>query len=327
MLSEPNAGGKPNSDVVRPSFNATQFLRRTKRTWVIDFGLEKDEAIAAQYEKPFEFCRRTIWPVRKHHREAVQNKWWWLHARPSPKYRDFSHGKKCVLVTPAVSKHRIFAFVETPGVPDHALIVFRDSDMLSFGILQSRIHEVWARAQATQVRERESGLRYTPQVCFETFRFPEPNEQQKIDISAAAKELNELRENWLNPPEWITTRVLEFPGATDGPWSRFVVDPDARGIGTVRYPRLEPRDDDCAKKLTKRTLTNLYNERPAWLANAHAKLDAAVVAAYRFAVDLTDEQILEKLLALNLERAAGEKKSAAAPKKRSSRARAAEEMI
>ena len=76
--------------------------------------------------------------------------------------------------------------------------------------------------------------------------------------------------------------MLEFPGATDGPWSRFVVDPDTRGIGTVRYPRLEPRDEDCANKLAKRTLTNLYNERPAWLAYAHAKLDAAVAAAYRF---------------------------------------------
>src|SRR5204862_2816775 len=129
--------------------------------------------------------------------------------------------------------------------------------------------------------------------------------------SAAAKELNELRENWLNPPEWITTRVLEFPGATDGPWSRFVVDPNTRGIGTVRYPRLEPRDEDCAKKLAKRTLTNLYNERPAWLAHMHAKLDAAVAAAYGFVVDLTNEQILEKLLALNLERANEETKSAA----------------
>ena len=75
--------------------------------------------------------------------------------------------------------------------------------------------------------------------------------------------MNELRENWLNPPEWTMTRVLEFPGATDGPWSRFVVDPDARGIGTVRYPCVEPRNEECAKKLAKRTLTNLYNKRPA----------------------------------------------------------------
>ena len=134
-------------------------------------------------------------------------------------------------------------------------------------------------------------------------------ERQKIDISTAAKELNELRENWLNPAEWTTTRVLEFPGATDGPWSRFVVDPDTREIGTVRYPVIEPRDQDCAEKLAKRTLTNLYNERPAWLANAHAKLDHAVASAYGFNADLTDEQLLEHLLALNRERAEAEKSS------------------
>ena len=141
--------------------------------------------------------------------------------------------------------------------------------------------------------------------------FPEPTDRQKSDISAAAKESNELRENWLNLPEWTTTGVLEFPGSTDGPWSRFVVEPDARGIGTVRYPRVEPRDDDCAKKLAKRTLTNLYNECPAWPTNAHARLDAAVATAYGFDPELTDEQILEKLLALNIERANDETKSAA----------------
>ena len=76
--------------------------------------------------------------------------------------------------------------------------------------------------------------------------------------------------------------------------------PNKDGIGTVRYPRLEPRDADCAAKLKDRTLTKLYNERPAWLDLAHKKLDAAVAAAYGWPADLTDEQILEKLLALNL---------------------------
>ena len=78
------------------------------------------------------------------------------------------------------------------------------------------------------------------------------------------------------------------------------------GVGTVRYPRLEPRDADCAAKLKKRTLTSLCNERPAWLDLAHKKLDAAVAAAYGWPADLSDEQILERLLALNLERAAEE---------------------
>ena len=84
----------------------------------------------------------------------------------------------------------------------------------------------------------------------------------------------------------------------------------------MRYPRLEPRDADCAAKLKQRTLTNLYNERPTWLDLAHKKLDAAVAAAYGWPADLTDEQILERLLALNLERAAEEAKAAKVKKPR-----------
>jgi hypothetical protein len=73
-----------------------------------------------------------------------------------------------------------------------------------------------------------------------------------------------------------------------------------------RYPRLEPRGADCAARLKRGTLTNLYKERPALLDRADKKFDAAVAAAYGWPVDLTDEQILERLLALNLARAAEE---------------------
>ena len=142
--------------------------------------------------------------------------------------------------------------------------------------------------------------------------------------------MNELRERWLNPPEWTVEKILEFPGSTGGAWQRYL---DAKtvdaktGVGTVRYPRLEPRDADCAAKLKKRTLTNLYNERPAWLDLAHQKLDAAVAAAYGFPADLTDEQILERLLTLNLERAEEEAKSAKVKRPKTSRAKSGDEMI
>ncbi len=212
----------------------------------------------------------------------------------------------------------------------------------------------------------ETRPRYTPTTCFETFPFPFPDDlteqpvhveseldagkhykhivlreeppprtpdEHRAAIAAAAKELNELRERWLNPPEWTVEKVLEFPGSKDGPWSRYIdaASVDSKtGIGTVRYPRLEPKDADCAAKLKKRTLTNLYNERPAWLDLAHKKLDTAVAAAFSWPADLTDEQILEKLLALNLERAAEEEAAArsAAPKKpETSRAKQADELI
>ena len=91
---------------------------------------------------------------------------------------------------------------------------------------------------------------------------------------------------------------------------------------------MQPRDAECAAKLKNRTVTNLYNERPAWLDLAHKKLDAAVAAAYGWPVDLSDEQILERLLALNLERAAEEAKAQESPKRKSAqRDKAEHELI
>ena len=70
------------------------------------------------------------------------------------------------------------------------------------------------------------------------------------------------------------------------------------------YPdRILPRDEEAAKELKKRTLTNLYNQRPAWLDNIHQKLDGAVAAAYGWPADLSDDEILKRLLELNQARA------------------------
>ena len=159
-------------------------------------------------------------------------------------------------------------------------------------------------------------------------------------IAAAAKELNQLRENWLNPPEWTRTEVLEFPGTVGGPWARFIAgNPKAQSpnpkqtggnpkteIGVVRYPRLVAKDAACAEKLKERTLTKLYNERPAWLEHAHRKLDEAVAAAYGWPADLSDEEILSRLLALNLERAAAEAKAAPTTRK-AQRAKREDELL
>jgi hypothetical protein len=326
MLQAPNPHGRPNSDVLLRWVNARDLTSRDREFWIINFGRRTEEE-ASLYEGPFWHVELTIKPDRLTNRDKQRRTNWWRLGRSGEDWATASAGLVRTIFTPRVGKHRPFAFVAGTILPDSAVVGFACNDDFSLGVLHSRFHEVWARSQGTQLRERESGFRYTPTTCFETFAFPEPNEQQKIDIAAAAKELNDLRENWLNPPEWTTMCVLEFPGAIDGPWSRFVVDPDVRGIGTVRYPRVEPLDKHCANKLAKRTLTNLYNERPAWLTNAHAKLNAAVAASYNLDVDLSDEEILEKLLALNQVRSASETKSATAEKKRSSRARTAEEMI
>ncbi|MCO5762297.1 MAG: hypothetical protein NHG36_12410, partial [Chromatiaceae bacterium] len=95
---------------------------------------------------------------------------------------------------------------------------------------------------------------------------------------------NELRENWLNPAEWVDRVPEVVPGYPD---------------------RIIPKPGH-ETDLKARTLTNLYNQRPRWLANAHQALDAAVAAAYGwedYSPDTPDEEILARLLALNLERA------------------------
>ena len=188
---------------------------------------------------------------------------WWLHERPRPEMRQALQGLERYIATPTTAKHRLFAWLSGQVSPDHSLIVVARNDDYTFGVLHSRFHELWALAMGTQL---ESRPRYTPTTCFETFPFPEPDGDQREAIAIAAARLNELREGWLNPA-------------------------DADG-----NPALPPKD------LSRRTLTNLYNQRPAWLANAHATLDAAVAAAYGWPATLPDAEILESLLALNLER-------------------------
>ncbi len=399
MLPEPNPHGRPNSDVLLPWVNSLDVLRRPRDFWIVDFGVDGSEEFAGRYHMPFAMVKSEVHPARAQVKRKSYRDYWWLHAEPCAEMREHIWPLSRFLVTTTVSKHRVFAWLSAPTLPDHQLVAFGRADDYFFGVLHSRCHEVWALAQGTQLREKESGFRYTPTTCFETFPFPFPDdlhpqltptnlpplpqpnrEQAEMDaakfyahivlreepvpyragsrrgkeadssaagsvrlltsaatkeehsaaIAAAAKELNELRERWLNPPEWTETRTLEFPGSVTGPWARYV---DAAtvnaktGIGTVRFPRLEPRDADSAAKLKKRTLTNLYNERPAWLDLAHKKVDAAVAAAYGFPADLSDEQILERLLALNLERAAEEAKAAKVKKPKLSRAKAEGELI
>jgi type II restriction/modification system DNA methylase subunit YeeA len=153
----------------------------------------------------------------------------------------------------------------TTVLPDHALFVFAREDDYFFGVLHSRLHEVWALRRGTALEDRP---RYTPTTTFEPFPLPwaprtEPKGDPRVQaIAAAAKELVEKRGAWLNPP-----------GASPA-------------------------------ELKERTLTNLYNQRPEWLEALHKKLDAAVCAAYGWLEDISDTEILERLLALNQERAA-----------------------
>ncbi|MGA9995410.1 MAG: DNA methyltransferase [Pyrinomonadaceae bacterium] len=300
MMSAPNPHGRPNSDVIVPWVNGLDVTRRPRGMFIIDFGTRMSEEEASRFEAPFEHIQKNVWPIRKDNNREAYRKYWWRHVEARPKLTESLSNLDRFIITLTVSKHRLFVWESAPTLPDHQLIAFARSDDYFFGVLHSRLHEVWALKLGTRLETRP---RYTPTTCFETFPFPEPTDEQRNTVAEAARELDELRTRWLNPPEWTRTETLEFPGSVDGPWARYVTGADERGIGAVSYPRLIPLDDTAASQLAKRTLTNLYNQRPAWLDLAHRKLDEAVFAAYGLSPSITDEEILSRLLSLNRERA------------------------
>ncbi len=269
MLTAPlNVNGRPNSDVVRPVASGVDLVRGSRNVWTIDFGTDRTIEQAEQYEMPFEHVKANVYPERKENNRESYRERWWIYAEARPGMRKAIASLARYIATPRVSKHRVFVW-QTPLVlcNDQTIVTARSDDYF-FGVLHSRQHEIWARAQGTQLREVESGFRYTPTSTFETYPFPwppghEPKDSPLVEaIAEAARELVAKRDAWLNPP------------------------------------------NASADELKKRTLTNLYNARPAWLADAHRKLDEAVFAAYGWPSTLTDAELLERLLALNHQRAA-----------------------
>jgi type II restriction/modification system DNA methylase subunit YeeA len=263
LLAAPNPDGRTNREVVRPWINGLDITRRPRNYWIIDFGTQMLVSEAAMYEAPFEYVLEKVRPFRIEARSGDRTGVsWWLHQRPRPDMREAIQPLSRYICTPRVSKHRLFQWFHPRVLPDSATIAIARDDDYTFGVLHSRVHELWARGMGTQLREVESGFRYTPTTTFETFPFPRPSDEQREAIAEAARELDRLREGWVNPE-----------GAS-------------------------------AKELERRTLTNLYNERPSWLAQVHERLDQAVLAAYGWPADISTDELLTRLLALNLAQAA-----------------------
>ena len=299
LKSGGNPNAKPNSDVLRPLISGQDLKARTRDYWLIDFhGQSIDDA--SLYAPPFRHLEFAVHPTRAGNRDERVEKRWWLHRRSGADVRALLANSARVIATVLVSKHRFFRYVDTRALPDTRVVVVGRDDDVTFGVLSSRYHQMWTLALC-QYHGVGNDPVYTPSTTFETFPFPEgltPNipateyasDPRAIAIAAAAARLNELREAWLNPPDLVRCEPEVVPGYPD---------------------RILPKDEAAAKVLKKRTLTNLYNERPAWLAMAHKSLDDAVADAYGWPRDMSDEDVLAKLFELNQSRAKAEAESKA----------------
>lgn len=302
-LSLTNPNGRGNADVLRPWQNGLDVTRRSADNWIIDFSnVEEEEAML--YEQPFQHILQFVKPERdKVSRERRRRLYWQFNETARGMRKSISSLGRFI-VTPEVSKHRVFAWLQANTIPDKNLIVFARSDDVMFGILHSRFHEIWSLRMGTSLEDRP---RYTNSTVFETFPFPhglapadsfgEPIDMVDYvlppvgetvlpvarNIAAGAARLNTLRETWLNPKEWVE-RVSEI----------------AANLPERIVPKKEHVED-----VRVRTLTNLYNAKPAWLVSAHLALDRAVATAYGwsdYVPAMSDEEILTRLLAINKDR-------------------------
>lgn len=301
-----NPNGRANSDVLRPWVNGIDVTRRPQDKWIVDFGWTMTEAEAALYEAPFEHISKAVKPERKKNNRKLYADYWWRHVEPRPGMWQALRSLKRYIVTPTVAKYRLFKMLPASVCPDHQLIVIASDGYAFFALVHSRPHELWALRLGTSLEDRP---RYTPSTTFETFPFPEgltPNHSaESLRASRFAKRIEEagimldsLRESWLNPTDLVKSEPEVTPG----------------------YPeRVLSKNLAADDELRKRTLTNLYNQRPTWLADIHRDLDRAVAAAYGWPEALADraqpenpdaadrkaaeDEILKRLFDLNQERA------------------------
>jgi hypothetical protein len=186
------------------------------------------------------------------------------------------------IATPRVAKHRFFVWLPVAVLPDSRLYAICRDDDFTFGVLSSRLHEVWALANASRHGVGNDPT-YNAGDCFETFPFPQASESAKATIAEAAKKLDDMRTRWLFPAEWVDC----VPEVVAG------------------FPERRVPKTGHEAALKARTMTNLYNALPAWLIQHHEALDKVVANAYGwtdYSPSTTDDEILRRLSELNKKR-------------------------
>lgn len=291
LLGEPlNVNSRPNSDVVKRLYDVEDVVGRDSDRWVVDYGTGHSRAEAALYEAPFALVAARVLPFREDPEQCRSTEprllqRFWEFQRPRPHLREAVRTLERFIVTPESSEHRVFVFVPAQTLIQGSLFAIARSDFLTFGILSSKIHEVWATAQGNRLGVGNQ-RRYNIGVTFETFPFPAgmaPTtaaaeamlRPEASTIARIAARLNELRVRWLYPPELVKA--------------------DERIAS-----RLIPVDAAAERILRLRTMTSLYNQRPQWLQDVHTELDAAVATAYGWPANIDEADILGRLLEMNL---------------------------
>jgi MmeI, DNA-methyltransferase domain/MmeI, N-terminal domain/MmeI, helicase spacer domain/MmeI, target recognition domain len=275
--------------VIRSHMNARELMQKWAEHYVLDlFGLNVKET-QDKYPPLYQWLLERVKPERDQNKDSGPKKYWWLFGRSRPDLRTAVADLGQFIITPETSKHRVFVISDLKLVPDHSLFAVALEDIYFLGILSSQYQSLWTEAAGSRMATSHAP-RWRNTICFDPFPFPDATDEQKACIRDLGERLDAHRKK--------------------------VQAEHAKATLTAMYNALERlREIERTQKAGEEAAPLTEKEREfhdsaliGILKQIHDNLDAAVADAYGWPVDLPDEEILERLVALNHERSAEEKK-------------------
>ncbi|MBK9351096.1 MAG: class I SAM-dependent DNA methyltransferase [Sulfuritalea sp.] len=284
FIVTPEEAARLDADApIKPYRNGRDLTDRPRGVKLIDFfGFDADE-VRRRWPATYQWVLEYVKPERDHNNRPRLREQWWLHAESRKTLRRALFGLSRYIATVETAKHRVFQFLDATIAPDHRLIAIALDDAWWLGVLSSRVHVAWALAAGGTLEDRPV---YNKSRCFDTFPFPAATPAQQARIADLAEQIDAHRKRVLAAHDELTLTGLYN-----------VLEKLRVGAGMTAKEKL----------IHEKGLV-------AVLKSLHDELDAAVLAAYGWS-DLaaagwhdpsTDEQILERLVALNAERIAEE---------------------
>ena len=259
-------------------YNGVDVGQRLRNLFVLDLhGLTEDE-VRKRLPRVFQYLLEQVKPERAAERNPRLRSHYWLFEANREDMRAGLVGLERYLITLENSPQRYFTFLEASILPDQKLRVIISDDLLLFGVLSSKLHELFSRKVGGRAGKANTPVYNTD--CFETFPFPSPSEMLKAKIRTAGDELDAFRKQ----------RQKEHPDLTLTPM-----------YSVLEKLKANTPLDEGDETIKDKGLILILKE-------LHERLDRLVFEAYGWSQTLTDEQILEKLVALNHERAAEERR-------------------
>ena len=289
-----------DASIIRPLVTGKDITERDRARFVIDLRSFSSEAeLRARVPSIYDYLLETVRPVRAKNNDPKLRDEWWRFRRSNEDFASMTQDLGTYIATVETTKHRVFVLVRGVALVEHGVVGFGTDDPMILGYLSSHLHVCWTLAQGGTLEDRP---RYNKILCFDPFPFPDPvPETLKQELREAAEELDSTRKAVLEAhPDLTLTKlynVLEKVRAT------------ARQLPVALTPNPSPQgggEQGAGNGLTEAEIDIRDRGRVLILKDLHDTIDRLTFRAYGWPETLSDEEILERLVALNKERRAEE---------------------